>query len=80
MDEATIDLLARRAGGRFKLTSLVTKRLVDINRGSQLLVEPEDDNLLHTALKEVEHELIRLVPRLPAPEAADEGEGVEQED
>jgi DNA-directed RNA polymerase subunit omega len=71
MDEARIDRLARRAGGRFKLASLVMKRLVDINRGSQPLAEIEGNSMLRTVLKEVEMELVRLVPRLPAPSAAE---------
>ena len=73
MDEAKIDRLARKVGGRFKLASLVMKRLLEINRGSQLLVEPDQDNLLYNVLDEVDHELIRLVPRLPAPAEGEEG-------
>ncbi|MBM4034354.1 MAG: hypothetical protein FJ291_21630 [Planctomycetes bacterium] len=81
MDEARIDRLARKAGGRFKLASLVMKRLVDINRGSQPLAEPDGPNMLYTALKEVELGLIRLVPRLPAPaEGEGKGEAIVQED
>ena len=72
MDEAMVERLAKHVGGRFKLTSLVTKRLMEMQRGSQPLVDPETDSLLDTALKEVELELIRLVPQLPAPEE-DEG-------
>jgi len=73
MDEATIDRLARRVGGRFKLATLVMKRLVEINRGSQLLVEPDTDNTLYGVLKEIDLDIIRLMPRLPAPEEAPEG-------
>jgi DNA-directed RNA polymerase subunit omega len=80
MDEATIDRLARKAGGRFKLASLVMKRMVDINRGAQPLVEPERDNMLHTVLKEIDLDLIRLVPRLPAPEEEEGGEELAQEE
>lgn len=76
MDEATIDRLARKVGGRFKLATLVMKRLVEINRGSQPMVEVDTDNMLRVALKEAELDLIRVVPRLPAPE---EGEEEEQE-
>jgi DNA-directed RNA polymerase subunit omega len=80
MDEAKIDRLARKVGGRFRLASLVSKRLIEINRGSQLLVEPESDNVLYNVLDEVDHDLIRLVPRLPAPEEGDEGGEIAQED
>lgn len=79
MDEATIDGLARKVGGRFKLASLVMKRLIEINRGSQFLVEPEHDNELYNVLAEIEHGMIGLVPRLPAPDGG-EDEAIAQED
>jgi DNA-directed RNA polymerase subunit omega len=72
MDEAMVERLAKQVGGRFKLTSLVMKRLMEMQRGAQPLIEPESDSMLETALKEVELDLIRLVPQLPAPEE-DEG-------
>lgn len=68
MDEATAERLSRRVGGRFKLATVVMKRLIEINRGSQILVEEPNDNPLDAVLKEVDLDLIRLVPRLPAPE------------
>mgnify|MGYP005835638209 CR=1 FL=1 len=81
MDEARIDQLARKVGGRFKLASLVMKRLVDMNRGSQPLVEPEPGKPLYTVLKEIEFDLVRLVPRLPAPdEGEDKGITIMQDD
>ncbi len=82
MDEARIDRLARKVGGRFKLASLVMKRLVDINRGSQPLVDPEGGSMLSAALKEIELDLVRLVPRLAAPEeqAEEKPSGVIQDE
>ena len=80
MDEATTERLARSVGGRFKLASLVMKRLIEINRGSQLLVEPEGENLFDSVLKEIDLDLIRFVPRLPAPEDAEDEEAVAQEE
>ena len=80
MDEATADRLASKVGGRFKLASLVSKRLIEINRGSQPLVEPETSNLLDTVLKEIDLGLVRLVPRLPAPEEKAEDASVAQEE
>ncbi len=78
MDEATAERLARRVGGRFKLATLVMKRLIQINRGSQLLVEPPSDNPIDAVLKEVDLDLARLVPRLPAP--GEEAEELAQTD
>jgi len=81
MDEATIDRLARRAGGRFKLTTLVMKRLVEINRGSQLLVEHKGGKTIYDVLKEADLEVIRLIPRLPAPqESPEDSDAAAEED
>lgn len=80
MDEATAERLARKVGGRFKLATLVMKRLIEINRGSQLLVEPESDNIVENVLKEIDLDLIRFVPRLPAPEEGEGEEPITQED
>jgi len=79
MDESRIDRLARKLGGRFKLTSLVMKRLVDINRGSQPLVEAEGNNMLYSALHEIELNLVRIVPQLETEEPEDQG-AIIQED
>jgi DNA-directed RNA polymerase subunit K/omega len=69
MNEATAERLARKVGGRFKLATIVMKRLIEINRGSQTLVEDPTDNLLDAVMREVDLDLVRLVPRLPAPGA-----------
>ena len=79
MDESRIVRLARKLGGRFKLTSLVMKRLVDINRGSQPLVEAEGNNMLYSALHEIELNLVRIVPQLETEEPEDQG-AIIQED
>ena len=79
MDEALVERLSKQIGGRFKLTSLVTKRLIEMNRGSQSLVEAENESTLDTVLREVELDLNRLVPQLPAPEE-DEGKALTQGD
>jgi DNA-directed RNA polymerase subunit omega len=81
MDEALVDRLARKVSGRFKLATLIMKRLVEINRGSQPMVEPETENLLTAVLREADLDLIRLISRLPAPEQAPEqGEPIAQDD
>jgi DNA-directed RNA polymerase subunit omega len=80
MDESRIDRLARKVGGRFKLTSLVMKRLVDINRGSQPLVEAEGNNLLYSALHEIELDLVRIVPQIAeATEPEDQGPIIQED-
>ncbi len=81
MDEALVDRLARKVNGRFKLATLLMKRLIEINRGSQPMVEVETDNLLTAVLKEADLNLIGLLPRLPAPEESQEaGEPIVQDE
>ena len=72
MDEATVERLAREVGGRFKVATLAMKRMMEINRGSQPLVESEGGHMLDTVLKELELGLVRLVPILPAPEEGEQ--------
>ncbi|MEO2012740.1 MAG: DNA-directed RNA polymerase subunit omega, partial [Fuerstiella sp.] len=38
-DEFREDEIARKVGGRFKLTTLVQKRMVALNRGARALVD-----------------------------------------
>jgi len=52
MDESLVHQLSERVGGRFHLTSLVQKRLIELNRGARPLVEPQDTNL-RTVIEEL---------------------------
>ena len=72
MDETKINELARRIGGRFRLASLVQKRLLELNRGQKKLVNVDSQNHMLIALKEIEANLIELVPP-EAPEKPLEG-------
>lgn len=57
-----IDEAVRKVGGRFKLTVLLQKRIQELNKGAQKLVETEGASLLETALQEVLAGKISLVP------------------
>jgi DNA-directed RNA polymerase subunit omega len=61
MDETRIRHLASRAGGRFRLASLVQKRLLQLNRGQRQLTEEDHRNPLYTVLREIEEGKIGLV-------------------
>jgi DNA-directed RNA polymerase subunit K/omega len=48
-----IDQLAEKFGGRYKLTVLIQKRLKELVKGGQKLVEMEDRNLINIVLEEI---------------------------
>jgi DNA-directed RNA polymerase subunit omega len=48
-----IDQLSEKFGGRFKLTVLIQKRLKELVKGSQKLVDMEDRNLINIVLEEI---------------------------
>ena len=64
------DMLVKMVGGKFRLTSLIQKRIVDLNRGSPPLVEFEDNeepSLRDIVIKEILEGKIELA----APEELD---------
>ena len=54
MDESVVHDLARKVGGRFHLTALIQKRLIQLNHGATPMVEPQE-----TALRTVIEELLQ---------------------
>jgi DNA-directed RNA polymerase subunit K/omega len=48
-----IDQLSEKFGGRYKLTVLIQKRLKELVKGGQKLVEMEDRNLINIVLEEI---------------------------
>jgi DNA-directed RNA polymerase subunit omega len=48
-----IDQLSEKFGGRYKLTVLIQKRLKELVKGSQKLVDLEDRNLINIVLEEI---------------------------
>jgi len=48
-----IDQLAEKFGGRYKLTVLIQKRLKELVKGGQKLVDMDDRNLIKIVLEEV---------------------------
>ncbi len=53
MEKMDIDQLAQKFGGRYKLTVLIQKRLKEIVKGAQKLVDTEDRNLINLVLEEI---------------------------
>ncbi|WP_437187174.1 DNA-directed RNA polymerase subunit omega [Planctomicrobium sp. SH668] len=53
LNELKEDSLAKKVGGRFKLSTLIQKRLVQLNRGSPPLVETQGKPSMATVIEEI---------------------------
>lgn len=52
--------IVNKVGGRFKLSTLIQKRLVQLNRGSRPLVDSTSPNKMETVLQEILQDKIFL--------------------
>ena len=57
------DALILKIGGKFKLTSLIQKRMVELNRGARPLVKGDGKNLRQIVYEEILQDKIQLVRR-----------------
>lgn len=53
MNRTEIDTLAEKFGGRYKLTVLIQKRLRELTKGAQKLVDVDSRNLIHIVIEEI---------------------------
>ena len=53
ISSSEIDQLSEKFGGRFKLTVLIQKRLKELVKGGQKLVDLEDRNMINIVLEEI---------------------------
>jgi len=72
MDDARLERLTRRVGGRFKLAALVQKRMQELVSADHGFGEAKVDNLFERVLHEIEEGRIQLElppaePGLPEP-------------
>lgn len=76
------DEVVNKVGGRFKLASIVQKRLVDVTFGAPLLVERGNKTLMEAVVQEVlEGKLTLEIPQRAAKAApGPAGEEAEDED
>ena len=73
--------LVKMVGGKFRLTSLIQKRIVELNRGSPSLVEFEDNEeptLRDIVIKEILEGKIELVVREELDHALQEAVSIEK--
>ena len=60
IDELREEEIVNKVGGRFKLSTLIQKRLVALNAGSRPLVESSGENKLQTVIQEIMQDKIYL--------------------
>ncbi|MCH8828941.1 MAG: DNA-directed RNA polymerase subunit omega [Planctomycetes bacterium] len=77
LDEFKEEKLVKKVGGRFRLSSLIQKRLVALNRGSHPLVDLPTKNMMEVVVAEILQDKIYLdvsgqmaVPADDTPDAA----------
>jgi len=60
LEELKEEEIVNKVGGRFKLSTLIQKRLVQINRGSRPLVEFQSENKMEIVIQEILQDKIFL--------------------
>jgi len=76
-DEFREDEIARKVGGRFKLTTLVQKRMVALNRGARALVDLPTKDMMEIVVAEIMTNKIYLDTSGRVQVAEDESETVD---
>ena len=72
IDELREEEIVHKVGGRFKLSTLIQKRLVAINSGARPLVEIKTDNKIQVVIQEILQDKIYLDTELNVQIAADQ--------
>jgi DNA-directed RNA polymerase subunit omega len=70
----TDEQLLDRAGGRFKLATLLQKRVLELSRGASRLVDTESRDPLEIAMQEIAEGKISLDVQLGKPSTSDDSE------
>ncbi len=60
LEELKEEEIVNKVGGRFKLSTLIQKRLVQLNRGSRPLVEHPSEDKMEVVLQEILQDKIFL--------------------
>ncbi|MFM8328324.1 MAG: DNA-directed RNA polymerase subunit omega, partial [Pirellulaceae bacterium] len=62
LDELKEEAIVNKVGGRFKLSTLIQKRLVQLNRGSRPLVDLATEDKMEIVIHEILQDKISLTP------------------
>jgi DNA-directed RNA polymerase subunit omega len=54
------DKIVEKVGGRFKLSTLIQKRIVQLKQGSRPLVDMQTDNMMELVMEEILQDKILL--------------------
>ncbi|GAB5440780.1 MAG: DNA-directed RNA polymerase subunit omega [Fuerstiella sp.] len=76
-DEFREDEIVRKVGGRFKLSTLVQKRMVALNRGARPLVDLQTKDLMEIVVAEIMQDKIYLDTSGTVKQVEDESETVD---
>ena len=60
LDDLKEEEIVKKVGGRFKLSSLIQKRMVALNRGTRPLVEVQTKNAMEIVVQEIIQDKIFL--------------------
>jgi DNA-directed RNA polymerase subunit omega len=60
LDELKEESIVNKVGGRFKLSTLIQKRLVQLNAGSRALVDVDTHDKMQVVLQEIVQDKIYL--------------------
>ncbi|RMF43272.1 MAG: DNA-directed RNA polymerase subunit omega, partial [Planctomycetota bacterium] len=60
LDDLKEEEIVNKVGGRFKLSTLIQKRLVQLNRGSRPLIENPPEDKMEIVLQEILQDKIYL--------------------
>jgi DNA-directed RNA polymerase subunit omega len=75
LEELKEERIVNKVGGRFKLSTLIQKRLVALNGGSRPLVDLQTENKLEIVVREIMEDKIYLDASSKVRIAGDEEEG-----
>ena len=60
LEELKEEAVIEKVGGRFKLSTLIQKRIVQLKQGSRPLVDMQADNMIELVLQEILQDKISL--------------------
>ncbi len=60
LEELKEEAIVNKVGGRFKLSTLIQKRLVQLNRGSRPLVDMQSEDKMEIVIQEILQDKIFL--------------------
>ncbi len=70
IDALKEEMIVNKVGGRFKLSTLIQKRLVQLNAGTRPLVDIDTDNKMEIVIEEILQDKIYLDTETNAQAAA----------